>query len=113
MEEEHQGEIGAMWLCHAFFVVERGARVLFDPVFSDRRSPSRFSNVHPELPCKIEDVPEADEGIISRNHCEQYAPLGMVDILTLVAWRYLRKNEKMDVLKMVHVSAMEIAGFCP
>ncbi|PBK88129.1 Metallo-hydrolase/oxidoreductase [Armillaria gallica] len=78
LEEEHQGEIKATWLGHACYLVElpfvtslgRGARVLFDPVFSDRCSPSqsfgpkRFT----EPPCKIEDIPEVDAVVISHNH---------------------------------------------
>ncbi|KAK0229661.1 hypothetical protein EDD85DRAFT_957434 [Armillaria nabsnona] len=44
------------------------------------RTPTR-EEVHPELLCKIEDGPEADEGIISRNRYDQYTPLGMADIL--------------------------------
>ncbi len=31
MDEEHQSKIKATWLGHAFFVLERGTRVLFDP----------------------------------------------------------------------------------
>ncbi|PBK68407.1 Metallo-hydrolase/oxidoreductase [Armillaria solidipes] len=78
LEEEHQAEIKATWLGHACYLVElpfvtllgRGARVLFDPVFSDRCSPSqsfgpkRFT----EPPCKIEDIPEVDAVVISHNH---------------------------------------------
>jgi len=44
------GRIKATWLGHACFLVElpssvagvRGARILFDPVFSDRCSPSQY-----------------------------------------------------------------------
>ncbi len=74
-EEEHQGKIRATWLGHACFLVElpsvaslgRGARVLFDPVFSDRCSPTQFLGPKrfTEPPCKIEDIPEVDAVVIS------------------------------------------------
>ncbi|TFK35176.1 N-acyl-phosphatidylethanolamine-hydrolyzing phospholipase D [Crucibulum laeve] len=71
-------QIKATWLGHACFLIElpsrskehRGARILFDPVWSDRCSPSqwmgpkRFS----PPPCKIEDIPEIDAIVISHNH---------------------------------------------
>ncbi|KAF8641647.1 hypothetical protein AX16_009873 [Volvariella volvacea WC 439] len=69
----------ATWLGHACFLVEfptrsegvsRGVRVLFDPVFSDRCSPSQW--VGPKRftqpPCKIEELPEVDAVVISHNH---------------------------------------------
>ncbi|KAK0183691.1 Metallo-hydrolase/oxidoreductase [Armillaria mellea] len=78
IEEENQGEIKATWLGHACFLVElpfvaelgRGARVLFDPVFSDRCSPTQFLGPkrYTEPPCKIEDIPEVDAVVISHNH---------------------------------------------
>ncbi|KAK0452177.1 N-acyl-phosphatidylethanolamine-hydrolyzing phospholipase D [Desarmillaria tabescens] len=77
-EEEHKGEVKATWLGHACFLVElpfvaslgRGARVLFDPVFSDRCSPSQYFGPkrYSEPPCKIEDIPEVDAVVISHNH---------------------------------------------
>ncbi|PBK79311.1 N-acyl-phosphatidylethanolamine-hydrolyzing phospholipase D [Armillaria gallica] len=77
-EEEHQGDVKATWLGHACFLVEfpfvaslgRGARVLFDPVFSDRCSPSQAFGPkrYTEMPCKIEDIPEVDAVVISHNH---------------------------------------------
>jgi N-acyl-phosphatidylethanolamine-hydrolysing phospholipase D len=47
---ENADKIKATWLGHACFLVElpataaglRGARILFDPVFSDRCSPSQW-----------------------------------------------------------------------
>ncbi|KAJ7793706.1 N-acyl-phosphatidylethanolamine-hydrolyzing phospholipase D [Mycena olivaceomarginata] len=71
-------KIKATWLGHACFLVElpstvagvRGARILFDPVFSDRCSPSQW--VGPKRftppPCALEDVPEIDAIVISHNH---------------------------------------------
>ncbi|KAF9466653.1 N-acyl-phosphatidylethanolamine-hydrolyzing phospholipase D [Collybia nuda] len=78
-EEATKDKIKATWLGHACFLVElpsrwdsvgRGARVLFDPVFSDRCSPSQW--IGPKRftppPCKIEDMPEIDAVVISHNH---------------------------------------------
>lgn len=72
-------KIKATWLGHACFLVElpvkasatssppRGARILFDPVFSDRCSPSQ--HVGPkrftEPPCKISEIPDVDAVVIS------------------------------------------------
>ncbi|KAH6892844.1 N-acyl-phosphatidylethanolamine-hydrolyzing phospholipase D [Coprinopsis sp. MPI-PUGE-AT-0042] len=88
------GKLKATWLGHACFLVEfpirsaggpaaggdlqqekqlqqrRGLRVLFDPVFSDRCSPSQL--VGPKRftppPCKMEDIPEFDAVVISHDH---------------------------------------------
>ncbi|KAF8063612.1 Metallo-hydrolase/oxidoreductase [Lyophyllum atratum] len=72
-------KIKATWLGHACFLVEmpsragegeRGARILFDPVFSDRCSPSQW--VGPKRftppPCAIEEIPEVDAVVISHNN---------------------------------------------
>ncbi|TFK62699.1 N-acyl-phosphatidylethanolamine-hydrolyzing phospholipase D [Pluteus cervinus] len=72
-------KIISTWLGHACFLVEmpkrsdaasRGVRILFDPVFSDRCSPSQL--VGPKRftqpPCKIEEIPEVDVIVISHNH---------------------------------------------
>ncbi|KAH8822169.1 beta-lactamase superfamily domain-containing protein [Flagelloscypha sp. PMI_526] len=70
-------KIRASWLGHACLYVQmpgsqssRGAKILFDPVFSDRCSPSQ--HVGPKrftpAPCDIEDIPEIDAVVISHNH---------------------------------------------
>ncbi|RDB22378.1 N-acyl-phosphatidylethanolamine-hydrolyzing phospholipase D [Hypsizygus marmoreus] len=72
-------KIKSTWLGHACFLVEmpsrsstggRGARILFDPVFSDRCSPTQW--IGPKRftspPCKIEEIPEVDAIVISHNH---------------------------------------------
>lgn len=75
-----QGKRGlkATWFGHASFLIEttprngaeRGVRILFDPVFSERMSPLPL--VGPKrfvpLPCKLEDVPPVDLVVISHNH---------------------------------------------
>ncbi|KAJ7230014.1 N-acyl-phosphatidylethanolamine-hydrolyzing phospholipase D [Mycena pura] len=75
---ENAHKVKATWLGHACFLVElpssvagvRGARILFDPVFSDRCSPSQW--IGPKRftppPCALEDVPEVDAIVISHNH---------------------------------------------
>lgn len=68
----------ATWFGHASFLVEttarngaeRGVRILFDPVFSERMSPLPL--VGPKrfvpLPCKLDEVPPVDLVVISHNH---------------------------------------------
>ncbi|KDR71859.1 hypothetical protein GALMADRAFT_253640 [Galerina marginata CBS 339.88] len=80
-EGDANSKIKTTWLGHACFLVElpshlnpaengRGVRILFDPVFSDRCSPSQW--VGPKRytppPCKIEEIPEIDAVVISHNH---------------------------------------------
>ncbi|KAL5522759.1 hypothetical protein ACEPAG_8777 [Sanghuangporus baumii] len=111
-ESSNEEKIKATWLGHACFLLElpirpattsrpsRGARVLFDPVFSDRCSPSQW--VGPKRftkqPCRIDEVPEVDAIVISHNHYDHcdaetikafskrtrpphvFAPLGNTDL---------------------------------
>ncbi|KAG8896179.1 hypothetical protein FRC00_006345, partial [Tulasnella sp. 408] len=68
----------ATWLGHACFLLElpspdgatRGARILFDPVFSHRCSPFSFMGParHIAPPCKLEELPAVDIVVISHNH---------------------------------------------
>jgi N-acyl-phosphatidylethanolamine-hydrolysing phospholipase D len=78
-------ELKITWLGHATFLVEfpapqeegkekgtsiRGARVLFDPIFSHRCSPVQFmgpARVTPP-PFPLKDLPEVDIVVISHNH---------------------------------------------
>ncbi|KZV81421.1 Metallo-hydrolase/oxidoreductase, partial [Exidia glandulosa HHB12029] len=70
--------IKATWLGHACFLVElpreegkeRGVRILFDPVFSHRCSPSQLIGParFTKAPCKIEEIPQVDAIVISHNH---------------------------------------------
>ncbi|KDQ61052.1 hypothetical protein JAAARDRAFT_124098 [Jaapia argillacea MUCL 33604] len=90
-------KIKATWLGHACFLVEfparskagsplpsRGARILFDPVFTCRCSPSQL--VGPKrftpAPCKMEEIPEVDAIVISHNH---YDHLDTTTIRSLLA----------------------------
>ncbi|KAI0252431.1 N-acyl-phosphatidylethanolamine-hydrolyzing phospholipase D [Lactifluus subvellereus] len=68
----------ATWLGHACYLVElptppgaaRGVRIIFDPVLSNRCSPSqrlgfaRFT----DAPCKAEEIPAVDAIVLSHNH---------------------------------------------
>ncbi|KAJ7502613.1 N-acyl-phosphatidylethanolamine-hydrolyzing phospholipase D [Mycena galericulata] len=88
---ENAHKIKATWLGHACFLVElpsstvgvRGARILFDPVFSDRCSPSQW--IGPKRftppPCALEDVPEIDAIIISHNHYDHMDTGSLTNLL--------------------------------
>ncbi|ETW81378.1 hypothetical protein HETIRDRAFT_474791 [Heterobasidion irregulare TC 32-1] len=68
----------ATWLGHACYLVElpappgaaRGPRIIFDPVFSKRCSPSKLLGParYTDPPCKVEDVPPVDLIVLSHNH---------------------------------------------
>lgn len=72
------GKLRATWIGHASWLVEapaakdsqRGLRILFDPVFSERTSP--FGFVGPKrytpTPCTINNLPDVDIICISHNH---------------------------------------------
>ncbi|KAJ7457882.1 N-acyl-phosphatidylethanolamine-hydrolyzing phospholipase D [Mycena latifolia] len=88
---ENANKIKATWLGHACFLVElpsttagvRGARILFDPVFSDRCSPSQW--IGPKRftppPCSLEDVPEIDAIVISHNHYDHMDTSSLTNLL--------------------------------
>ncbi|KAF9163587.1 hypothetical protein DFQ26_002343 [Actinomortierella ambigua] len=64
-------KVATTWLGHACFLVQiNGVNILYDPVFSDRCSPSQF--VGPKRytppPCKLDGLPRIDIVVISHNH---------------------------------------------
>ncbi|KAF9145464.1 hypothetical protein BGX30_008681 [Mortierella sp. GBA39] len=65
------GQITTTWLGHACFLVQvDGVNILFDPVFSDRCSPSQLAGpkrITPP-PCKLDELPRIDIVVISHNH---------------------------------------------
>ncbi|KAF9439247.1 hypothetical protein BGZ76_007448 [Entomortierella beljakovae] len=63
--------VTATWLGHACFLVQiEGVNVLFDPVFSERCSPSQFAGPkrYTPPPCKLDELPRIDIVVISHNH---------------------------------------------
>lgn len=72
----HADKLRATWLGHASFLVEtsaqndRGVRVLFDPVFSERTSPVQWLGPkrYNPTPCQVDEIPEVDIIAISHNH---------------------------------------------
>jgi L-ascorbate metabolism protein UlaG (beta-lactamase superfamily) len=72
------------WYGHASSLVEiDGKTVLFDPIWSDRCSPSRLfgpQRLH-EPPVRLEDLPHIDAVVISHDH---YDHLDLHTIMTLV-----------------------------
>ncbi|KIO15405.1 hypothetical protein M407DRAFT_99561, partial [Tulasnella calospora MUT 4182] len=86
----NKSSMKATWLGHACFLLElpspdgaaRGARILFDPVFSHRCSPFSFMGPqrHIPPPCKLEEIPSVDIVVISHNH---YDHLDTASITTL------------------------------
>ncbi|WPH02082.1 Hypothetical protein R9X50_00493700 [Acrodontium crateriforme] len=81
----------ATWLGHASFLVEtpvlpgceRGLRILFDPVFSERTSPFSFAGPkrYTPTPCTLDELPDVDIVCISHNHYDH------LDITTIKALR--------------------------
>jgi len=67
------------WIGHATFLIEtpkteaaadRGLRVLFDPVFSERTSPLSFAGPkrYTPTPCTLDELPDIDLVVISHDH---------------------------------------------
>lgn len=75
---DKKDKLRATWLGHASVLVEfpaatgaeRGIRVLFDPVFSERTSPSKHFGPkrYSRTPCTLDDLPDVDVICISHNH---------------------------------------------
>jgi L-ascorbate metabolism protein UlaG (beta-lactamase superfamily) len=77
------GELSITWYGHASSLVEiDGARVLFDPIWSDRCSPSQLVGPHRlhQVPIALDDLPHLDAIVISHDH---YDHLDMATIRTL------------------------------
>lgn len=80
----HQArDLAVTWLGHATALVEiDGARVLTDPVFARRCSPSQLigpARMHP-TPCSIGELPRLDVVLISHDH---YDHLDMYSVIEL------------------------------
>jgi L-ascorbate metabolism protein UlaG (beta-lactamase superfamily) len=87
------------WLGHSTALVEiEGVRVLFDPVWSDRCSPTSFlgpKRLHP-VPLPIEELPRIDAVVISHDH---------YDHLDLASIRALQRSQQAPFLVPLGVGA--------
>ncbi|KND86911.1 N-acyl-phosphatidylethanolamine-hydrolyzing phospholipase D [Tolypocladium ophioglossoides CBS 100239] len=76
--------VRATWLGHACYFVEfpSGLRVLFDPVMTDRCSPSQWFGPRrfTKLPCEIMDIPVLDAVVISHNHYDHLSHPTVMEI---------------------------------
>ena len=85
LAEPPAGGLRLTWLGHATVLVElEGRRVLFDPVWSDRVSPSQAvgpRRLHP-MPMSLDELPPLDAVVISHDH---YDHLDMRTIRRLAA----------------------------
>lgn len=74
----------ATWLGHACYYVEfpNGLRVLFDPVFEDRCSPSTWLGPkrYTGAPCHIKDLPYVDVVVISHSHYDHLSHPSVMEI---------------------------------
>jgi N-acyl-phosphatidylethanolamine-hydrolysing phospholipase D len=76
--DKKKEKLRATWLGHASVLVEfpaaigteRGVRILFDPVFSERTSPSTWFGPkrYSLTPCTLDELPQVDVICISHNH---------------------------------------------
>ena len=104
------------WIGHASFLVEtpatgnadRGIRVLFDPVFSERTSPVTFLGPkrYTPTPCSVSDLPEVDIVCISHNHYDH------LDINT-VTELYQRRKEKIHFVVPLNDKGWFVKNVCP
>lgn len=103
----------ATWIGHASFLVEtsasegaeRGVRVLFDPVFSERTSPVSFAGPkrYTPTPCTLDELPDVDLVVISHDHYDH------MDSDTLLKC-YARRKENVHFLVALG-NARRLRGF--
>lgn len=73
------------FLGHACFLLEyppekpglRGVRILLDPVFSERCSPSKWVGPlrYTKAPCAVSEIPQVDAVVISHNHYDRMSKI--------------------------------------
>ena len=73
-----KGGLKATWIGHATFLIEtpkvegadKGIRILFDPVFSERTSPFSFAGPkrYNPTPCRLDELPDVDIVAVSHDH---------------------------------------------
>ncbi|MBB3039341.1 L-ascorbate metabolism protein UlaG (beta-lactamase superfamily) [Hoyosella altamirensis] len=82
------GELAAAWFGHSSVLVEvDGHRVLTDPVWSERVSPSQRlgpRRMHP-VPVKISQLPQVDAVVISHDHYDHLDQRTISDLVRLQA----------------------------
>ena len=99
--ESHLDKLRATWLGHASFLVEtvaqkdRGVRILFDPVFSERTSPVQWFGPkrYNPTPCQVDDLPEVDIIAISHNHYDHLDSWTIKEV-----WRASRERNRTPLI---------------
>lgn len=103
----------ATWLGHASFLVEtsasegteRGVRILFDPVFSERTSPVTWAGPkrYSPTPCMLDELPDVDIVIISHDHYDHMDSVTLSEI-------YARRKDSVQFLVGLG-NALRLHGF--
>lgn len=107
----------ATWIGHASFLVEtlasegadRGVRVLFDPVFSERTSPVTWAGPkrYTPTPCALGELPDVDLVVISHDHYDH------MDSDTLVKIYARRKGRVHFLVALGNASRLRGFGIGP
>jgi hypothetical protein len=88
------------WIGHStFFIQSQGLKLITDPVFSERASPSQWIGPkrYTKPACEIEDLPALDLIVISHNHYDHLDVLSLKRLLKTspkAQWLIPLKNEK-------------------
>lgn len=106
----------ATWIGHASFLVEtparkgaeRGVRILFDPVFSERTSPVQWFGPkrYTPTPCTIDELPDVDIVCISHNHFDHLDYQTVYDL-------YQRRKEHIHFFVGLNDGAWFTKHICP
>ncbi|KAK3710556.1 hypothetical protein LTR37_010183 [Vermiconidia calcicola] len=106
----------ATWIGHASFFVqtpaaqgaERGIRVLFDPVFSERTSPVGWLGPkrYTPTPCRVDELPDVDIVCISHSHYDHLDYYAVLDL-------YKRGKEKIHFFVPLNNKAWFVKHICP
>ncbi|KAG7531437.1 hypothetical protein FFLO_04358 [Filobasidium floriforme] len=91
MKSDDECHVKVTFLGHACFLLEypseepgkRGVRVLLDPVFSERCSPSKWVGPlrYTKAPCTVQELPEIDAVVISHNRKPYLDVATLADLL--------------------------------
>ena len=114
--QDKPDRLRATWIGHASFLIEtpatkgadRGIRILFDPVFSEKTGP--YALVGPKrytpTPCSIDEVPDVDIVCISHNHYDHLD-------YHVVAELYRRRKDHIHFVVGLHDKAWFTHNVCP